>query len=212
MRQNNALSRVRAFSIVLITALVSIAAIWGMNTAANASYPVQSVSAPPADAAAKISPAVLQDTADGKTTTFLVLMADQANVTPAYSMADEDARGWYVYDTLRLHAYRTQAGIRAMLQSRGAAYKSYWISNALLVTGNRTLIQAIAARPDVSKIESNRPFKAIDPIKSSPTTPTIPSTVEWGVANVRAPEVWALGYTGQGIVIGNGDTLSLIHI
>ena len=24
--------------------------------------------------------------------------------------------------------------------------------------------------------------------------------------NVRAPEVWAMGYTGQGIVIGNQDT------
>jgi subtilisin family serine protease len=32
------------------------------------------------------------------------------------------------------------------------------------------------------------------------------STVEWGVAAVRAPEVWARGYTGQGVVIADLDT------
>jgi hypothetical protein len=33
-----------------------------------------------------------------------------------------------------------------------------------------------------------------------------PSAVEWGVSNVNAPAVWALGFTGAGIVIGELDT------
>lgn len=32
------------------------------------------------------------------------------------------------------------------------------------------------------------------------------STIEWGVQRVNAPAVWALGYTGQGIVVANLDT------
>src|SRR4029078_2511165 len=33
-----------------------------------------------------------------------------------------------------------------------------------------------------------------------------PETTEWGVNNVNAPAVWALGFTGQGMVIGDLDT------
>ena len=33
-----------------------------------------------------------------------------------------------------------------------------------------------------------------------------PSAIEWGVQNVNAPQVWALGYTGTGMVVGNQDT------
>src|SRR5213075_3384867 len=30
--------------------------------------------------------------------------------------------------------------------------------------------------------------------------------IEPGIVNIRAPEVWAMGFTGQGIVIGGADT------
>jgi subtilisin family serine protease len=205
-RQISFKGRLRLLIMFIMITLLAVAAVGSLNSTANASYPSKSESAPSVDAASKISPAVLQDTAGGKTATFLVLMADQANVTSAYAMANEDARGWYVYDTLRLHADRTQAGIRAMLQARGATYKSYWISNALVVTGDRSLVESIAARSDVSKIEANRPFKAIDPIRHSEVEQNSPRAIEWGVQNVRAPQVWAMGYTGQGIVVGNADT------
>jgi uncharacterized repeat protein (TIGR01451 family) len=33
-----------------------------------------------------------------------------------------------------------------------------------------------------------------------------PQAIEWNVAKVRAPETWALGFTGQGVVIGGQDT------
>jgi subtilisin family serine protease len=41
---------------------------------------------------------------------------------------------------------------------------------------------------------------------SAPLAPSGAITIEWGVENVRAPEVWALGYTGQGIVVAGADT------
>src|SRR5437762_11139493 len=49
----------------------------------------------------KIERCVLDDTANGGSTGFVVLMAEQADVSKAYTMRDPDARGWYVYDTLR---------------------------------------------------------------------------------------------------------------
>src|SRR5690349_17998150 len=48
----------------------------------------------------KIERAVLEDTTNGKSASFVVLMAEQADLSAAYGMRDQDARGWYVYNTL----------------------------------------------------------------------------------------------------------------
>ena len=66
----------------------------------------------PLAARAKIAPEVLADTADGKSASVVILLADQADVSAAYAMKDQDARGWFVYNTLTQHAARTQASLR----------------------------------------------------------------------------------------------------
>ena len=91
---------VMAFGLALCVALI------GFGNGASAGVPV---GVPTANQASKIAPVVLQDTADGKSTSVMVVMADQANVDAANSMKDQDARGWYVYNTLTQHAQRTQA-------------------------------------------------------------------------------------------------------
>src|SRR5205823_2617462 len=55
-------------------------------------------------AGVKIAPEVLADTANGNNTSVVILLADQADVSAAYAMKDQDARGWYVYNTLTQHA------------------------------------------------------------------------------------------------------------
>jgi serine protease AprX len=190
---------VMAFGLALCLGLV------GFSNGASAGFPM---GVPTANQASKIDPVVLRDTADGKSTSVMVLMADQANVDAANSMKDEDARGWYVYNTLTSHAERTQASLRASLAAQGVTYRSFWGVNAIEVTVDRALLEALAARSDVGKIESNKPTRWIeDPeiANFSPANDT-PDAVEIGVQNVNAPQVWAMGYTGQGIVIGNQDT------
>jgi serine protease AprX len=138
-----------------------------------------------------------------------VLLSEQADLSQAYSMRDQDARGWYVYNALKATAERSQRAMRAALEATGVFYKSYWVANMLVVTGNRALVNSLSARSDVRAIESNRSFKGIDDPVITPNPSSIvhrPSSVEWGVQNVNAPQVWAMSYTGQGIVIGNQDT------
>jgi|GEM_PF-2066541 len=162
----------------------------------------------PAAQASKIENRVLQDTANGKTAEFMVLLADKANLSAANSMRDQDARGWYVYNTLRSHADRTQAGIRAALDAAKVPYKAFWAINGLVVTGDRSVVEAMAARSDVALIESNRPTRWIEEPAIANITPAneSPNVIEWGVQRVNAPQVWAMGYTGQGIVVANQDT------
>jgi serine protease AprX len=156
----------------------------------------------------KIAPEVIVDTAGQKNTSVMILLADQADVSAAYAMKDQDARGWYVYNTLTQHAARTQVGLENFLKSQGVAYQSFWAANAIAVTADRSLVEALAARGDVSKIESNKPQRWIeDPeIARFSSAPQTPDAAELGVTNVNAPSVWALGFTGQGIVVGNQDT------
>ncbi|HEY2975230.1 MAG TPA: S8 family serine peptidase, partial [Pyrinomonadaceae bacterium] len=161
--------------------------------------------------AAKIAPQVLFDTGDGKSTSVIILLADQADVSAAYDMEEQEARGWFVYNTLTQHAARTQVGLQQLLKSRGIAYQSFWAANMLVATADRPLVEQLAARFDVMRVDSNRPSRWIeDPeIAKSGTAPSMveaPNTAEWGVLNVNAPAVWALGFTGQGMVVANEDT------
>src|SRR5688572_26801092 len=106
-----------------------------MGGQASAGLPVGAPAGITAAQSSKIEATVLQDTANGKTTEFMVVMADQADVSAANSMKDQDARGWYVYNTLKSHAERTQSGIRSMLGASSVSHKSFWALNALLVSG-----------------------------------------------------------------------------
>ena len=159
-------------------------------------------------AANKIAPEVMADTADGRSASVIILLADQADVNAGYGIREQDGQGWFVYNTLTQHAARTQIGLRNFLNSRGVTYQSFWVINMLVATADRALVEALAARPDVARVDSNRPTRWIeDPsVANFGVTPSVPSVVEWGVQNVNAPSVWALGFTGQGIVIGNQDT------
>jgi len=85
------------------------------------------------------------------------------------------------------------------------------VTNMLIATVDRSLVEQLAARPDVARVDFSMPARWIaDPVierfsgaRSAPKTPT---AAEWGVLNVNAPAMWALGFTGQGIVVGDLDT------
>jgi serine protease AprX len=181
----------------------------GFGASTGRSAPVQNPGSP--SGWVKIAPEVLADTADGKSAPVVIFLADQADVRAAYEMKDQDARGWFVYNTLTQHAARTQADLQTFLTMRGSGYQSFWVANMIIATADRSLVEALAARADVARVDSNRPARWIeDPeiadFKDASASPDGTNAIEWGVNNVNAPAVWAQGFTGQGIVIGGQDT------
>ncbi|HUS16197.1 MAG TPA: S8 family serine peptidase, partial [Chloroflexia bacterium] len=203
----NPQKRVKTLILGLLTAaLVAAMMVSGAGSQAQQAKP----GLPAATPGSKIAPRVARDTANGQSAPLTILLADQADVSAANDMKDQDARGWYVYNTLRTHAERTQVGLQAFLKSRGVAYQSFWVANVIFASGDRALVDALAARADVRAIESNATLPGIEPPAVAQygvtTKPAAPDAIEWGVQNVNAPQVWAMGYTGQGIVVGNADT------
>ena len=127
----------------------------------------------------------------------MIHLAQQADLSAAYGMRDQDAQGWYVYRTLKRTADRTQAPLRALLEAQGISYKSYWAANVIAAKGDRALVNTLAARADVKVIESNRPsnwleadqaaiaensFDSVSMIEAS-----APEVVEPGINQVKAP-------------------------
>ena len=149
-----------------------------------------------------IDPRVLLDTAGGRQASFVIRLKDQADLTGANRIKNQDARGWYVYRALRQEAARTQGPVRTLLASRGVSYRSFWVANVIVARGDRSLVEDLAARPDVGAIESNDRSSWLGEGTQRHGTVRSPLTVEPGVSQVHAPDLWALGYTGQGIVIG----------
>ncbi len=192
----------------LVLLFVSMAVLLSGSQPASAGIPAKPTVS--AEAVSKISPRVFRDTAGGGSTSFAIYLTDQADLSAAYNLKDQDARGWYVYNTLKSHADKTQRGIRVALDARGAKYRAFWAANVIFVEGDRMLVDEMANRSDVKAIESNVYQRWIeDPSianeQPAPRTSS-PNTIEYGVQNVNAPQVWAMGFTGQGIVIGNQDT------
>ena len=106
----------------------------------------------------KIENRVLSDTAGGRETSIVINLTQQADLSAAYGMRDQDAQGWYVYRTLKRTADRTQAPIKALLKAQGVSYRSFWAANTIVAqAADRGLVQSLAARPDVKVIESNTP-------------------------------------------------------
>jgi serine protease AprX len=170
----------------------------------GSAYPrVGQVSAP-----AKLDPAVLVQTSEGRHASLVVLMAEQADLSAAPGISDPGARGRYVYSALREYANRSQRDLRSSLDSLGVSYEPLWAVNALVITGDRSLVEMLAQRNDVGAIELNSLFRTIHvtAITGGQSSNVGADAIEWGVQSVNAPQVWAMGYTGQGLVIGNAGT------
>ena len=155
--------------------------------------------------ASKVDRWVLEKSAAGPAE-FLVMLREQGDLRGAPSIASKTARGAFVADTLRAVAESSQRPLVSLLEDRGVPHHAYWIANMIWVRGDRALVEELAARGDVFHIYANPRVELSSPVASSPSAVDSPDAIEWGVARVHAPEVWALGFTGQGVVVGGQDT------
>jgi len=154
----------------------------------------------------KVSWRVLADTANGAQAEALVVLKEQADLSPAYTFKTKVEKGTFVYNALRTVANRTQGPILSLLKQRGVAYQSFYIVNMIKVTGDRNLIDELAARADVARIDANPLINAGLPSTEGKPTDYAAQGIEWNVSQVKAPDLWNLGYTGTGLVVSGADT------
>lgn len=163
--------------------------------------------------AEKIAPWVIQQTANNQTAEFLVILTEQADLRHATTLRSKQEKGRYVRDTLWAKAQATQAPLLTWLEARGVEHRAFYVVNAVWVKGTRALAEELAARSDIARIEGNPRVQNLTPVKltaeelaAALRAPNATTAIEPGVNYIRAPEVWQMGFTGQGIVIGDADT------
>ena len=148
-------------------------------------------------------------------TEFLIYMKQQADLSGSSALQTKEEKGQYVYQQLTTTAQTTQANVKQTLTQLGAPFQSFWISNTLWARGSLAVVQAVATLPEVAAIHPvGKGAVKLPPQNSttsaagsqSPSSPDAVTAAEPGLAKVKAPEVWAMGYEGQGVVVAGADT------
>ncbi len=154
-----------------------------------------------------IDPALLEASERADSVDYLIYFEDEADLSKAYGMSWEE-RGRYVVHTLTNFSAREQAKVRAYLDDQGVTYQAFWVQNVIGVqsSGRSTLmglqdyweIDSIEAVPQVSLTEYT-----VEPHGAE--AEEVRGTMS-NLTHINADDVWSLGYTAEGIVVGNIDS------
>lgn len=154
----------------------------------------------------KVDNAVLEQATAGHIVEFLVVLHEQADIAGAKNLRSKEEKGAFVFGRLRSTAARSQSPLLRIVLQAGAPHRSFFIVNALLVKGDMSLLRRLAEHPASARIEPNPWVRMEQPFDGSGEALQWRSAIEWGIQRIGADQLWARGYTGQGVVIGGQDT------
>jgi subtilisin family serine protease len=159
-----------------------------------------------------IAPAGVDPQQAGAPLNLIVFMDTQ--VQPGLLRLPDGPDGHARLETsLRQAADASQASLRRQLaawqaQGRLLSFTPLWIVNAVAVTARADLLPELAQQPGVARLELDAEF----PPPFAPAAPrlalasTLTAAAAANIALVHAPELWELGFAGQGVVIASLDT------
>lgn len=124
-------------------------------------------------------------------------------------LSREEAR-MLVWDMVTDIATTAQADLLDYLDDEVTAERAHDLQplmagNAIAVEIPPATVRAISQRSDVRVMIHDPARVAIDPIEGEPVTSELDEIV-YGVDLVGAPDVWDMGYTGEGVVVAVLDT------
>ncbi|WP_406453125.1 S8 family serine peptidase [Streptomyces sp. NBC_00876] len=164
--------------------------------------------------AAKVDSALRAAVGKGKESTFFVVMKKKADLSAARGKRVHKDKAKSAFSALRAEAGTSQKSLASFLDKKKVGHESFWITNAVKVTGDQKLVDELAARSDVASIVKEQRY-ALDELESSTTPGTKTDadsgatevTPEWGVKDIKADQVWdQYNDRGDGIVIANVDS------
>jgi len=115
-----------------------------------------------------------------------------------YRLAVQALKNWADYTQKNL--------INLILSEGGVVLNKFWLDNVVLARVPVGVISKIASLPEVVRIFENFEVHVIEPVTREATDVKSDQVSSWGIFKIRAPEAWALGYTGQGVRIAVLDT------
>jgi serine protease AprX len=118
-------------------------------------------------------------------------------------------RRQFVVDALQSAAALSRSDVLAFLEHRTVRRLiPFWLVNGFYCETDPETIRLLIERPDVVFIDHGAPEAGlVEPVERRPANQEeLDRAVAWGVSKINAPSVWALGYEGQGVIVGVIDT------
>jgi len=169
-------------------------------------------------------------------TAVIVRFRDPLDMRPL-AVVDRRARDNRLLVALKARAAANRAAIGPLLDALGAVrVKELWIINGLAATLPAVAVKKLAADPRVARVEldsfvqgarSQRTPPSRTPLRrkgQAAPPPAIPVAAKadaapaphvkpgWNIEAVHAPDLWARGVTGKGVVVATMDTgVDLAH-
>jgi subtilisin family serine protease len=159
---------------------------------------------------------------------FLAILDAQTLPADLLFAADASlvARRTAIYQQMTATAQQSQSALRGWLDAQGIAYTPFWLVNMVEIKGDRALVEALRRRPEINRLvlnpsiasaqlahdETNRRGVAWAAATWWPrwsanhAAPAAPAELPYGLTMTGADQVWALGFRGEGIVVGGQDT------
>jgi len=167
--------------------------------------------------------AALAAKADGGTVPVLALLPgalDLEPLLPSLEGLTPSARRAAVIAALRDHAADAEAPVRAALRTAAAAgrvekVRSLYVANALLFEADAAAVAALAADKAAGELRHDRSYDLLSSVMDSrPAAAPAPAPAAespllanvWSINFINADDAWALGYHGDGIVVGHIDS------
>ncbi|MEO0069366.1 MAG: S8 family serine peptidase, partial [candidate division WOR-3 bacterium] len=115
-----------------------------------------------------------------------------------------------VAQILKDFSTREQTNLLEFLQSRTSSggvadIRPLWIVNAIYCEATPAVIQEISEREEVYYVNYDLAY-CPDLLEPGKDCENGGEEITWGVNKIKAPEVWAQGFTGAGVVCGHIDT------
>ncbi len=161
---------------------------------------------PSARTSAPVDKGLLAALDAGTADRFVVEFTAKPDFRGAVKITNHAKRGEAVLSTLTANARKSQAAAVALAKKAEAKATSYWLTNVLVVKGNSKLAKEFAKLAGVKNVRALKVYPLVKPVETKVAILAVAGDPEWGVDKIRAPEAWADGIVGQGVVVGNVDT------
>jgi hypothetical protein len=143
---------------------------------------------------------ILQSLGPQDEVSVIITLSEKADIQP-FKDKPKSLRRAGIIKALKSKADLTQSPLKTFLESRRARkIKSLWLINGIGVTAPANIIQELESLPGIEEI-------SLDSVINLPEVNLEAAALpEWNIETIRAPELWNLGFRGQGIVVANMDS------
>lgn len=130
----------------------------------------------------------------------IVTLTDQLDLK-AFKNKDRKQQRTGLIKGLKAKADATQENLKVFLKGeRTRRVLSFWVFNGLAVTAPAKVIRQLAGQPGVERVRLD------DTLAQPEPQPAAGGLPEWNLNTIKAPQLWALGFRGAGVVVAGMDT------